>query len=70
MDKEKITYMDKLHDLLGYVQNGSQREIKIFQDDATNNFHIVILGSNREPIGREWGVSLEDVINKAWLKFK
>lgn len=32
----------QLEELLGYVQNGSDTTVRIFQDDATRTYHVEV----------------------------
>lgn len=48
-----------LRAFMGYVENGSSRTVKMFQDDATQGFHLYV-GSQRF-----YGNSLMDCVNKA-----
>ena len=59
--------LNKLHDLMGYVLNGSEGVISLYQDDATKTYHIerTVMGKK---IWSEYGDSLSEVINKAWEK--
>ena len=46
--------------LLGYVQNGTETTVKLFQDDATMDYHVTV-GENES----EWGRSLSEALAKA-----
>ncbi len=50
--------------LMGYVENGSEQAVKLFQDDATKAY-FVTTGSTRNPRSY-FGSSLEEAIDKAW----
>ena len=59
----------KLRELMGYIQNGSDGCIIIYQDDCTMNYHIVRkCTSAGKTIWDEYGASLEEVINIAHEK--
>ena len=55
---EQINYFEKLKQLMGYVQNGSDTEIRMFQDDATLSYWVQV--GNRSNFGR----SLEEALDK------
>ena len=46
--------------LMGYVQNGTETTVKLFQDDATMDYHVTV-GENES----EWGRSLAEALAKA-----
>ena len=46
--------------LMGYVQNGTDTIVKLFQDDATMDYHVTV-GENKS----EWGHSLAEALAKA-----
>ena len=46
--------------LMGYVQNGTDTIVKLFQDDATMDYHVTV-GENES----EWGRSLAEALAKA-----
>lgn len=52
--------LESLRKLMGYVQNGSEETVYLFQDDATKDFML--------RVGKKtyWGRSLENVIAKAF----
>ena len=52
--------LNNLRELMGYVQNGSETKVSLFQDDATMDFML--------RVGKKtyWGNSLESVIIKAF----
>ena len=52
--------LESLRELMGYVQNGSEETVYLFQDDATKDFML--------RVGKKtyWGRSLENVIAKAF----
>jgi hypothetical protein len=52
--------LTQLKELMGYVQNGSDTTVSLFQDDATMDYML--------RVGKKtyWGHSLENVIAKAF----
>ena len=46
--------------LMGYVQNGTDTIVKLFQDNATMDYHVTV-GENES----EWGRSLAEALAKA-----
>ena len=52
--------LESLRELMGYVQNGSEETVYLFQDDATMDYML--------RVGEKtyWGHSLENVIEKAF----
>lgn len=58
---------DKLRALMGYIQNGSDVTIKLFQDDATNTFHVEAVSMGKV-LWSEWDQCFLTVINKAYEK--
>ena len=46
--------------LMGYVQNGTDTIVKLFQDDATMDYHVTV-GENES----EWGRTLAEALAKA-----
>lgn len=54
-----VKRMKGLRELLGYVQNGSDTTVKIFQDDATYTFHVKV-GSRLY-----WGDTFEQALDAA-----
>ena len=52
--------LNNLRELMGYVQNGSETKVSLFQDDATMDFML--------RVGKKtyWGNYLEQVIDKAF----
>lgn len=46
--------------LLGYVQNGTETTVKLFQDDATMAYHVVVGDKDSE-----WGRTLAEALAKA-----
>lgn len=62
------TIIQKLHGLIGYVQNGTDTIIRIFQDDTTKMYHI----KHDQSKYSKWEVtaaSLEAVIDKAYKEY-
>lgn len=57
--EEKATLFDTLRALMGYVQNGTGQTVRIFQDDATNTYHVSAGDKTY------WGESLKIAIGKA-----
>lgn len=61
--KQKVTAFTKLRELLGYVENGTDTTVALFQDDATHNY-IVKIGHIKN--GKHYyGDSLELAIEAA-----
>jgi len=52
--------LEGLRSLMGYVQNGSETTLSLFQDDATKSFHIKV-GNTRS----YWGESFKEALQKA-----
>ena len=52
--------LESLRELMGYVQNGSDTTVSLFQDDATMDYML--------RVGKKtyWGFSLENVIDRAF----
>ena len=46
--------------LMGYVQNGTETTVKLFQDDATMDYHVVVGDKDSE-----WGRTLAEALSKA-----
>ena len=59
MDTQK-DYFSMLRELCGYVENGTDTVVKIYQDDATRTF-TVLVGKQRF-----WGYSPEEAVQKAY----
>ncbi len=59
--------LKKLRDLMGYVENGTDQTLSIFQDDATGTYHITAKFMNKE-IWSEWHNTFEGVIEQAYEK--
>jgi len=61
--REVSERFEGLRNLLGSVQNGSDTTVRIFQDDATRTFHIVL---GKAPQFRDyWGDSVDEALDKA-----
>ena len=58
--RRKVKTLNYLKELMGYVQNGSDETVYLFQDDATMDY-ILRVGKKTY-----WGFSLENVIEKAF----
>ena len=58
--RRKVKTLNHLKELMGYVQNGSDETVYLFQDDATMDY-ILRVGKKTY-----WGFSLENVIEKAF----
>lgn len=58
--RRKVKTLNHLEELMGYVQNGSDETVSLFQDDATMDFML--------RVGKKtyWGNYLEQVIEKAF----
>ena len=58
--RRKVKTLSHLRELMGYVQNGSDETVSLFQDDATMDYML--------RVGKKtyWGNSLESVIIKAF----
>jgi hypothetical protein len=55
--------VDGLQRLMGYVQNGSDTTVSMFQDDATHTYHVKI---GRAPLGPTfWGSTMRDALQMA-----
>lgn len=64
IEANEPTTIQKLHGVIGYVQNGTDRVIDIYQDEYTLLYHVKC-----EYMSNDWevtGTSLEEVINKAY----
>ena len=58
--RRKVKTLNHLKELMGYVQNGSDETVYLFQDDATMDFMLHVGNKTY------WGLSLENVIEKAF----
>ncbi len=58
--RKAVQTLESLRKLMGYVQNGSDETVSLFQDDATMDYML--------RVGKKtyWGLSLENVIEKAF----
>ena len=58
--RKAVQAISHLEELMGYVQDGSDTTVSLFQDDATMDFML--------RVGKKtyWGLSLENVIEKAF----
>ena len=58
--RKSVQTLKILRELMGYVQNGSDETVSLFQDDATMDYML--------RVGKKtyWGLSLENVIEKAF----
>jgi hypothetical protein len=56
----ELTWLNMLHEIIGYVENGSSQKLVLFQDDATKDYCIMV--------GRHGytGPDLGSVINLAY----
>lgn len=62
------TIIQKLHGLIGYIQNGTDVAIRIFQDDVTKMYYITA-GNNSYIKWEVYAASLEAVIDKAYKEY-
>lgn len=61
-----IDYWKALNRMAGHVANGSERTVKLFQDDATNTCHLVLgTDSISQKAKSYYGGSFEDVVCQA-----
>ena len=56
--------MKCLRKLMGYVENGSEQTVVLFQDDATRDFFVKTGAYRKE--NSYWGHSLHEAIQKAF----
>ena len=58
--RKAVQTLESLRKLMGYVQNGSDETVSLFQDDATMDYML--------RVGKKtyWGLSLENVIEKSF----
>lgn len=68
IEANEPTIIQKLHGLIGYVQNGTDVTIRIFQDDATK-MYFINCGHHRNPYWEVTAASLEAVIDKAYKEY-
>lgn len=59
----KEQQFDILRRLMGYVQNGSNDSVSMYQDEATSTYHVRVGTGLRSKA--YWGDSLEEAIAKA-----
>lgn len=52
---------DKLRNLMGYVENGTETVVKIFQDEATKDYFVKLRGESYH--GRTLSIALENAYN-------
>jgi hypothetical protein len=64
----KAKLFDNIRNLMGYVQNGSDTVLRIFQDDATMTYHIKA-GNVSKTTWEEYDQSFEGVIEKAFKNY-
>ncbi len=55
--------LNGLVDLMGYIQNGSDTIVKVFQDDATRTYHVRI--GNTSLASTYWGNTFREALEKA-----
>lgn len=60
--------IDKLRKLMGYVENGTDKCIHIFQDDATGDYYISCYTMSQRQLWSESASSFESVIEIAYEK--
>ena len=65
--EKKMKTLDKLRALMGYVENGTEQTLSIFQDDATGTYHIKAKNMGKE-IWSEWHNTFEGVIEISYAK--
>lgn len=58
--EQKAEAFNKIRELMGYVEDGSDVVVSIYQDDATKTFHVRV-GSDSV----HWGETLTEAINEA-----
>ena len=58
--RKAVQTLESLRKLMGYVQNGSDETVSLFQDDATMDFMLRVGNKTY------WGNYLEQVIDKAF----
>ena len=58
--RKAVQTLESLRKLMGYVQNGSDETVSLFQDDATMDFMLHVGNKTY------WGNYLEQVIDKAF----
>lgn len=65
--RKKAELFDMIRNLMGYVENGTDTSVTLFQDDATRWFTVAI-GRSHERKG-ESAPSLEEVIRRMFHKY-
>lgn len=65
--RRKAELFDMIHNLMGYIENGTDTSVTLFQDDATRWFTVAI-GRSHERKG-ESAPSLEAAIRKMYDKY-
>lgn len=58
--RKAVQTLESLRKLMGYVQNGSDETVSLFQDDATMDYMLRVGNKTY------WGNYLEQVIDKAF----
>lgn len=65
--RKKAELLDKLRETMGYIQNGTDQVVHIFQDDATRSYMVTVgTGVNRQGVSAP---SFEGSILKAHHEF-
>ena len=65
--RKKAELLDKLREIMGYIQNGTDQVVHIFQDDATRSYMVTVgTGVNRQGVSTP---SFETSIMMAHHKF-
>lgn len=66
--ERKALLFDQIHDLIGYVQNGTDTSVSMFQDDATLYFGVTLgHGNERKGVSAR---SLEEAIRQMHKKYR
>lgn len=65
---KELSSFEKLRELMGYVENGSDVRVQITQDDATRTYHVSAWNMDGK-LWSEWDKCLDTAINKAYEKF-
>lgn len=68
IEANEPTIIHKLHGLIGYIQNGTDVTIRIFQDDVTKMYSIMA-GYNSFTKWEVTAASLEAAIDKAYKEY-
>lgn len=58
--EEEAECYKNIRALMGYVQNGSDTVVTLFQDDTTHTYHVKVGKDNSY-----WGDSMKQAIDKA-----